>query len=269
MIGTQLVEELVQSVALSHLVKNHRRCSVLLMASPESGKTTITSAANCPHVCRVAVITGRSIIKEIKDHPNTEFLLFNDLTSIRAMSASAVNLLINILNQVTQNEKGLVGFAGQSTEYIDREIGLLGCLPFKTFEDHRSRWREMGFVSRMIPFSYEYSNELIAEIKDSIDAGSHTTRVQPTKKMPRPNRRPVTVTINPQLTKQVRRIADARAVELRQPGIRLLQNYHCLIRAHALLQKRTAVNKEDVAFLRAIDQFVSITKCTPLNGAEQ
>lgn len=266
MIGTKLVEELVQSVALSHLVKGHRRVSILLMASPESGKTTITSAANSAHVCRVAVITGRSIIKELHDHPHTEFLLFNDLTSIRAMCASAVNLLINILNQVTQNEHGLIGFAGQTTEYIDREVGLIACLPFRTFEDHRSRWREMGFVSRMIPFAYSYSNELVAEIKDSIDDGDHAVKVQPFRKMPKGKRRPIAVSMNHQLIKQVRRIADNRALDLKQIGIRLLMNYHCLVRAHALLHKRTAVTNDDLKFLRAVDSFVSITKCIPLNG---
>lgn len=269
MIGTKLVEELVQSVALSHLVKGHRRVSILLMASPESGKTTITSAANCDHVCRVAVVTGRSIIRECNEHPNTEFLLFNDLTSIRAMCASAVNLLINVLNQVTQNERGMIAFAAQQPEYIKREVGLIACLPFKTFEDHRSRWREMGFVSRMIPFSYSYSNELVAEIKDSIDEGNHAIKVQPFRKMPKSKRRQITVTMNHQLTKQVRRIADNRAAELKQIGIRLLMNYHCLVRAHALLHKRTAVTNDDVKFLRAVDSFVSVTKCNPLNGDDK
>lgn len=267
MIGTQLVEELVQAVALSHLVKGHRRVSILFMASPESGKTTITSAANCAHVCRVAVITGRSIVKEMRDHPAMEFLLFNDLTSIRAMSHSAVSLLINILNQVTQNEKGLIGFAGQPTEQIDREIGLIGCLPFRTFEDHRARWREMGFVSRMIPFAYAYGPELIAEIKDAIDEGTHAAKVQPYRKMPRAGRRTINVIVPPTIRKHVRHIADARAIDLRQLGIRLLQNYHCLIRAHAILHKRHTVTKDDLAFLRAVDSFVSITKCIPLNGA--
>lgn len=265
MIGTDLLEDLVQSVALTHRIKGQKRVSLLLTAAPESGKTTITAAADAKHVCRVAVITGRSILREVKEHPVTEFLLFNDLTAIRAMSPQAVNLLIVLLNQLTQDERGLVAFAGKDTEQITRPLGIIACLPFTTFVDHRARWKELGFVSRMIPFAYQYPNELVAEIKDSIDAGSHATTRQPKRKMPRAMRRQVTITVTPALVRKIRHLADARSLELRQLGIRLLQNYHALIRAHALLHNRHRVTDQDWKFLRAVDRFVSITKCQPLN----
>lgn len=265
MIGTVLAESLVQSVALSHLVKGYKRVSLLFLAAPESGKTTIATAANCQHVCRIAVISARSILKEMRDHPNTEFLLFNDLSTVRAMSHAAVTLLVSILNQLVQDEKGVIAFAGKDPEYITRPIGVIGCMPFETFIDHRARWKELGFVSRMIPFAYQYGDELIAEIKDAIDDGHHLTKARPVRTMPRATR-PIAVTMNPTLTREVRRIADSRSKTLGQLGIRLLQSYHCLIRAHALLSGRSAVNKDDIAFLRAVDRHVSITKCEPLNG---
>jgi len=101
MIGTALVESLVQAVALSHRIKGYSRVSLLLLAAPESGKTTIATAATCEHVARVAMISGRSVLKEMADHPKTEFLLFNDLSAVKAMSFTAVNLLIVLLNQLT------------------------------------------------------------------------------------------------------------------------------------------------------------------------
>ncbi len=266
MIGTKLVEELVQAVALSHRVKGFKRCSLLLLAAPESGKTTITRAANCNHVLPVAVISGRSVVHEANTNPSVEFLLFNDMTTIRAMHTAAVNLLISLLNQCVQDERGIIAFAAKEKDEIKRSIGIIGCLPFKTFTDHRSRWREMGFISRMIPFAYEYGDELVAEIKDSIDTGNHNQRAQPRQKMPRIVRRPVSVKVSAAFTKEIRRLADSRAKQLGQLGIRLLQNYHCLVRAHALISKRTVVTKDDLVFLREVDKFVSVNSCTPLNG---
>lgn len=265
MIGTQIVEELVQSVALTHRIKGHKRVSLLMMAAPESGKTTITNAATAKHVCRVALITGRSILREVTEHPATEFLLFNDLTAVRAMSAAAVNLLIVLLNQLTQDEHGMVAFAGKEVEHITRSIGIIACIPFATFTDHRARWRELGFISRMIPFSYTYSSELIAEIKDTIDTGDHTARRQPDKKMPRVGKATTMVFCGAKHTRSVRHIADARAIELKQLGIRLLQNYHCLVRAHAVLMGRHKVTDDDLRFLRAVDKYVSIAKCETLS----
>lgn len=270
MIGTSLVEELVQSVALSHLVKNQKRVSLLMLAAPESGKTTILSAANASHVRRVAVISGRSILKEVKDKPETEFLLFNDLSAVRAMSASAVGLLVLILNHYVMGETGIVAFAGKETEEITRPVGVLACLPFKTFVDHRARWREMGFISRMVPFSYHYDRELVARIKDTIDDGNHHEHAAPRRAMPKHKRqKPVAIAMNREFTRHVRNLADARAATLDQLGIRLLQNYHCLIRAHALLFKRNAVTKDDLDFLRHVDRFVSITHCEPLTDRRE
>jgi len=263
MIGTSLAEALVQSVALSHLVKGHRRTSLLMLAAPESGKTTITSSANAKHVERVAVISGRSVLRAVNGTEATEFLLFNDLSAIRAMSAPAVNLLVTILNQLTQDERGIVAFAGKEVEEIKRPVGIIGCIPFQTFTDHRARWKELGFISRMIPFAYRYDAELVAEIKDSIDAGAHPAKVKASKRMPKGSRQ-VAVTMNETLTKELRRIADAKAVTLGQLGIRLLQNYHVLVRAHALLHGRRAVTREDLNFIRQVNHYVSVTECQPL-----
>ena len=271
MIGTQLVEELVQSVAMSHRVKGYRRCSLLLLAAPESGKTTIATAASCTHVESIALMSGRSILREINTKPHIEFLLFNDLTMVRALSPSASALLITMLNQLVQDERGAVAFAGKEVEHITRPVGLIGCLAFSIFADHRAKWKSMGFVSRMIPFAYEYGDELIAEIKDSIDNGHHPRQVLPGAKMPR---RTVSSLVHVDMSTEdrqtVRRIADARAKKLGEIGIRLLLNYHALIRGHALLMKRTTVTPADIRFLRAVDEYVSITKCTPLkmNGKD-
>jgi hypothetical protein len=265
MIGTTLLEDLVQSVALSHRIAGHDRVSLLMLAAPESGKTTIATAATCAHVTRVALITGRSVLREISTHPETEFLLFNDLSSIRAMSHAAVSLLVVILNQVTQDERGIVAFAGRDVETIDRSIGMIGCLPFKTFCDHRARWRELGFVSRMIPFAYAYSGELTATIKDTIDAGTHRLAKQPLRKMPKARKHAIAVGMSSPITRAVRHLADTRAIELGQLGIRLLRSYHALIRAHALMHGRRAVITDDLVWLRAIDAHVSISTCRPLD----
>lgn len=262
MIGTRLIEDLVQSVAMSHLVKNCPRVSLLLLAKPESGKTTIARAASAKHVSPIAVMSGRSILKEIHDHPDVEFLLFNDLTAIRAMSPTAVNLLIVLLNQLTQDERGKVAFAGKETEEITRPIGIIGCLPFQTFKDHRAKWNGLGFVSRMLPFAYAYDSELIAEIKDSVIA--ELPKRQIVAKMPKKGKREIAIDMSPAMKKHVRRLADARAVSLKQIGIRLLQNYLCLTKAHALLHGRRSVAKEDVAFLRDVDSYISINECKEL-----
>jgi hypothetical protein len=263
MIGTKLIEEFVQSVALSHQVEGHSRISCLLLASPESGKTTIANKSTLSkHVVPVVFMTGKSVIREVKENPRLEFMLFNDLTVIRAMSSTASNFLVTTLNQFTQNERGKVGFAGKKTAGIERPIGIIGCMPFKTFSDKRSSWREFGFISRMLIFSYAYADEIVARIKDSIDDGSHVKK-KTAEPLPKITKK-IDVKTTEHIIRQVRNIADSKSKELGQLGIRILANYHCLVKAHALLMGRTTVTADDIAFLRAVDRHVSVKECPTL-----
>jgi len=264
MIGTDLIERLVQAVALSHRVAHRDRASLLLLAAPESGKTTIACAATAKHVVPIAVITGRSVLVEISQH-HAEFLLFNDMAAIRSLSKPTSALLITLLNQLSNGEQGIASFAGKDRVMIDKPIGIIGCLPFRIFTDHRARWRDMGFVSRMIPFSYSYNAELIATIKNSIDRSNPgKPKVRKLPDMKESHDEPIDIGLAPAHARIVRALADARAVTLGQIGIRLLKNYHVIIRAHALLHGRKRVQPDDLDFLRAIDQYVSITECKPL-----
>lgn len=261
LVGTSLVEDLVQSIALSHLVAERSRIGLLLLASPENGKTTIATAAECSHVKRIAVITARSIM-QLTTEKGTEFLLFNDLAVVKSLSKATTALLINTLNQVTQGEFGEAMFAGQTVYKIERQLGVIGCLPFKVFSDRRSHWHQMGFISRMLPFAYSYNAELVATIKDGIDAGKGKSVPKPMPTMKHDE--PVPIKMNDKHTRAVRALADAKAQELDQIGIRLLKHYHTLARAHALLHNRRTVADIDLEFLRAVDRFISITECRPL-----
>lgn len=260
LVGTALVEDLVQTVALSHLVAGRDRLGLLLLASPENGKTTIATAAECDHVIRIAVITARSIM-QLTTEKGVEFLLFNDLSVIKSLSKATTALLINTLNQVTQGETGVAMFAGQTTMKIERQLGIIGCLPFKVFNDRRAHWHQQGFISRMLPFSYTYNAELVATIKDGIDSGRAKVSPRP---MPAIPSEPKDIRMSEKHTKSVRALSDSKAAKLDQVGIRLLKHYHTLVRAHALRHGRRVVSDADLEFLREVDSFISITECRPL-----
>jgi len=255
------VEDLVQTIALSHLVAGRDRLGLLLLAAPENGKTTIATAAECEHVKRIAVITARSVM-QLTSEKGVEFLLFNDLSVVKSLSKATSALLINTLNQITQGETGVAMFAGQTTIKIERQLGIIGCLPFKVFADKRGHWHAQGFISRMLPFAYSYNAELVATIKDGVDSGR--SRVAPKPMPTKIPDQPVAIRMSEKQTKSIRALADAKSRVLDQVGIRLLKHYHTLVRAHALRHGRRSVTDSDMDFLRAVDSFISITECRPL-----
>lgn len=263
LVGTSLVEDLVQSVAYSHLVAGRDRVGLLLLAAPESGKTTIACAATAKHVKRIVVITARSVMAEMQN-TETEYLLFNDMAVIRALSKSTSALLINTLNQLAQGEKGEAAFAGQQSFKIDRPLGIIGCLPYSVFSDRRAHWKQVGFISRMLPFAYSYSAELIATIKNGIDLDRWRKPEPRTLPIPKRGLTPMHVRATSAQAKIIRALADAKATQLDQLGIRILKHYHTLVRAHAIRHNRIVVDRTDLDFLRAVDSYISITECKPL-----
>ena len=260
LIGVRLIQDLVQTVVVSHRIAGRDRTGLLLLAEPESGKTTIACSAKASHVAPIAMISGVSILEKMKDK-RLEFLLFNDLAAIRALSHNAQSLLIVILNQVVQGELGEVHLAGRMKYQVDRILGIIGCMPFNVFTDRRAHWKQLGFISRMIPFAYRYDDQIVATIKDTVETlpasmtNTHGPRTPRTK---------IDIVVPPNIVRSIRVCSDARANKLDQRGIRLLKHYHVLIRAHALLHGRTTVNDDDLAFLYAVDSYVSVTQCQPL-----
>ena len=114
----------------------------------------------------------------------------------------------------------------------------------------------------MLPFAYSYNAELVATIKDGIDAGNGKPKPKP---MPKTPEKSVNIRMGEKHTKSVRALSDAKAAVLKQVGIRLLNHYHTLVRAHALRHGRIVVDDSDIEFLRAVDSYISISDCKPLS----
>jgi len=266
MLGMELIEELVQTAAVSWRVKGPRPgVSLVLIADPESGKTSITEAAGAKRVVRVTVTTGIGFVRELDRNKNARILIINDLSVLKGLNSRAAYMLIQIMNGFT--EEGIHALAmprGKKIDLRGRRGVLIACITTDSFKSSKRDWFSYGFLSRSIPFCYSYSNELCVKIKNGIDHDDPVTLARP---------HPVTegagtaIEVSDKMGTLVRKIADRRAKVLEEKGIRLLYNYRQLVRSHALLRNRTTVIKEDIRFLYRVDQYVNYS--TPLElGSE-
>lgn len=276
MIGVQLVQDLCDCVVLSHRVDKFDPISVLLVAGPETGKSTISS--NTAKVPIMAMVTGVGLRKWIKENPETHTIVLNDMSFLNGLGSRTVILLNSLLNQyMTDSSKAMTTAMPKETETTTpgRCINLIGCIPSQIFRKYRKSWKEDGFQSRLLLFNYDYPEKLTIEIKNGVDAGKmHNMRERAQTEVAVPDKA-ITVQCSDKIQSMVRELSDRRAeLILKEKGIRLLSHYNSLIRSRTLLRIQSrkhlpaVVSMDDLDFLVQIDQHVNPYFSTNL-GSEQ
>lgn len=263
MLGTELLEELVQTCATSW--RTGHPVSLVLIADPESGKTSVTEAAGTKNrIVRITVTTGIGIVRELDRNAKARVIVVNDLSMLKGLNSRAAYMLIQIFNGFT--EEGLHAIAmprGKKINLKSRKGVLILCITTESFAHSRRDWFSYGFLSRCIPFCYEYSSDLCVRIKNGIDTDDRETMKRP-EPMQEEKAHPVSIPKPERI--DIRKIADRRGSILAEKGLRLLKNYRNLCRAHALLKHRSAVDTSDVDFLYRVDQYVHYTESRTLGS---
>ena len=261
MIGIELVREVIESVILTGRVRGIYPASLLLIATPESGKTSVVLAKDCKNVKAFTDVTGNGILKIVKQMPDLTHIVINDMVAVLSHRGSVNKHTVSTLNAMTEEGVNCISTPGGIEEFPEGKRGVIASLTTDLVADSRNWWNKIGFTTRMIPFCYKYPDDLVLKIKDSIDAHAATGR---DKKEPRketfgtPKDRKY-VRYPPSVIEEVRRIADYRAMVIGETGLRRLKQYHALVQGHALLRSFTnpEVNNQDVEFLKQVDMFIS------------
>ena len=268
MIGTEFLRETVETVILTSRVRDVAPVSLLLIAAPESGKTSVVLERPCEVIKAYADVTGRGLHAVLKHNPNLSHIVINDLVAVLSHRQTVNRYTISQLNSLT--EEGITAIATPSgeEEFPCGKKGVIASLTLELAKDSRRWWNKVGFSSRMLPFCYFYPDDLIIAIKAAIDesrgksANGNGTRSKPKTKDFLVPKDAVKVLYDEKMVQQVRRIADMRSKMLEEQGMRRLKQYHAMTQAHALWRQRASptVNDKDVDFVSHLDDFVSYDK---------
>lgn len=266
MIGTEFLRELIESVILTGRIKGGDPVSLLLIAAPESGKTSVVLQRPCKVVEAYADVTGKGIHKIIQAQPELTHIVINDLVATLSHKQSVNRYTISQLNAMT--EEGITAIASPSgvEKFSAGKRGVIASLTLELATDARHWWNKVGFTSRMLPFCYAYPADLIVEIKESIDHtaanprnGSRKPKAKKAFAVPDKH---IPVEYPEDMVKDIRQIADVRSMMMKEQGMRRLKQYHNITMGHALLRARTThtnavVNQDDVKFMKRMDRYVS------------
>jgi hypothetical protein len=148
--------------------------SGLIYAWQERGKSTVTLSVKTLGLLIDEDITSYGLLKQIenlyKKRQLTVYhhLLIPDLEKVTARTRTVKNELRALL-------QGLMfdGIQHHHTYYIDLDLpyryklGVIACVTPDVF-NKKSSYRRLGFLSRLIPFSFNYCHTVVDEILDFI-----------------------------------------------------------------------------------------------------
>jgi hypothetical protein len=169
--------KLLELVLYSAYIKGEPPVSVLLTALPEAGKTELVMRFAENKGCVVlsdctAFGIMRDYGKKIKDG-DIRHLIIPDLVKPLSRGKDTVHGLISFFNSLI--EEGVLGISTYAETIIPKDsqtdkvkCGLIGTLARGILEDGRHQWGKMGFMSRLVPISYDYSTSTIMQIHSAI-----------------------------------------------------------------------------------------------------
>lgn len=246
-------------------VKKIEPVSLLLIAAPESGKTSVVLEKKCKAIEAYTDITGRGLHEILQTNKQLTHIVINDMVASLSHKQSVNKYLISQLSAMT--EEGISAIATpQGIETFDvGKRGIITSLTLDLVKDSRHWWTRIGFTSRMLPFCYSYRPKMIIEIKASIDSSQRNGHISLKKNFPVPSKG-LSVEYPELAIEKVRSMADIRSAILKEQGMRRLKQYHAMAQAHAALRtrKNPTVNEKDIEFLNKMDAYVSYDCPEPL-----
>jgi hypothetical protein len=262
LIGTQLIETAIKSAIATGRVENSDNgpLSLLLIAAPESGKTSMVSK-DSKTVLSFSDITGRGITDALKTNPDVTHLIILDMVAIMSHKETVNKYTLAMLNAMTEEGMGTIAYPGSVEKFPNgNKKGLIACLTHDLAKDGRTWWNKTGFASRMLPISFDHSPDLVRKIKESITYGAQIER--PTGTTWTLPEKSAIVQMSNQMGSEIQFLASIKSAEFQEKGYRRLKQFRALAKGHALLRtpKKPIVSKPEIEFLRSMLPYISFDK---------
>jgi len=190
MISIEILEHIVKLVLYSAYLKDEEPLSLIIVAKPESGKTELLKQFRYNKgIAYKSDFTAYGLMRDVLPLIKSKkvyHIVCPDLLRPFSRRKSIVKDLITFLNSLI--EEGIVDISTyfspnitaiiQNTEFTDLKCGLITAITKDELYRHKDDWIRKGFLSRAIPFSYDYPTTIMMKIFKSItEEGYHDKEV--------------------------------------------------------------------------------------------
>jgi len=250
------ITEIIKLTLATGWIKNERQVNLLLSSKPESGKSLVIQLfQKIPKTIFKTDCTAYGILRDhLRELESGEvkFIIIPDLLKPLSRKSATVTDFLAFMNALL--EEGVVSISTYAIKLERKNIrcGLITSLPEFELLDRRRRWMRIGFMSRMLPFTYSFSEHMVNEIFEKIQKREYITYKDVILKLKEKE-----IILEPELAKELE--LDARMVGKAQKlyGFRAMRQLQTLAMASALLENRQKVEKADIEKIKFFTRWIN------------
>jgi len=250
MIKVDHIMEILKLSFLTGAIADEQPISVILVANPECGKSRmIYRFMDVKTSAFVTDATAYGLIRDIMpkiERGEITHIVIPDMLKPLSRSQSTVKNLLTFLNALI--EEGVVDMSVYFKQYDGRQkkglkCGLITSITKDELYDRRHKWLRLGFMSRMLPISYDYSEETKKEIMTYINNQHHLKEDVVKFKIPK---RKVKIELPAIHANRMNEFSFALALPMKLYGFRLQRQLQALLKASAFERGSRRVSSLDV-----------------------
>lgn len=265
MIGTDEIEHLVQLCIWSSYVKDERPVSMMLLSNVENGKTEILKKAqDIKGVLYLNDLTAWGLqhryIKELANGTYNTIVIPDFITPL-SKNADTADSLVTFLSGII--EEGTARIATYATPDLGLAVpvrcNIITAIAKEFVQTRRAAWTKIGFMSRLLPVSYDYS----VSTKDAIHRyiAHELYQKDPPFRLNLEAVQPTEVSMSQEFALEIMGLSLQVANELINSnvtsGFRLHRQLHALAKASALSRGNTTVDEIDIEIIRHHSNFIN------------
>jgi hypothetical protein len=253
LVNVEPLRKLVECALISPYIKNEKPLSVLIVAKAESGKTSVMKQyRQSKGIVYISDCTAWGLTREILPKivsGEIKTMIIPDLITPLSKSHKTRQGFIAFLNNLI--EEGIAKITSYANTW-DKEVksNLVTAVTDEALRDGRHDWAKMGFLSRLIVFSYSYSLSSIVKILSYYSGhGLKTANIR--FQMPK---REIDIELPVEIAERLNPIATKIGEQFGVYGIRAKINFRSLLKCLAYRNARKAVTDTEYGeFLELAD----------------
>jgi len=262
MVNLQPLQKIVECTIYSPYIQGEKPLSLLIVAKPESGKTSVLKMyrenrgivyiTDCTAYGLTRDILPKIVSREIKT------IIIPDLMTPLSKQTKTRQAFIAFLNNLIEEGVAKVTTYANIWEK-DVNANVITAVTDEALRDGRHNWAKLGFLSRFVIFSYSYSLSTVQKILETYSLyGPSLGQV----KLNIPDQ-PVDIHLPKQLADKIDPIATQIGRELSLYGFRAKINFRCLLKTLAYRNKRHEVTDQEFSEFLELANFMNF-KFNPL-----
>lgn len=239
------LEKMIECTLISPYIKNENPISLLIVAKPESGKSTmmkeyrenkgIVYLTDCTAYGITRDILPKIVSGEIKT------IMIPDLITPLSKQTRTRQSFVAFLNNLI--EEGVAKIVTYSTVWNkEAKANVITAITDQSLEDGRHNWAKMGFLSRFIVFTYSYNISTVIQILNRYSEQGLSLK---NRKVKLPKSKQVNIKLPREIADKLDPIAMKIGEQFRLYGFRAKINFRSLLKCLAYRNGRKEVTEAE------------------------